>query len=112
MRQLIVITVLAAAWTLLIPPSPSFAQQDQSENRKVVNRIPPEYPKVARLMGLRGTVKVEALVLANGTVKSVEIKGGHPVLAEAAVDAVRKWKWVPAAHESKEPVTVKFDPNQ
>jgi membrane protein involved in colicin uptake len=49
-------------------------------------------------------------VAPNGTVKSLQIKGGHPVLAQAAADAVRKWKWVQATHETKEPVVVKFDP--
>jgi len=89
----------------------SFAQQDDTEvNRKVLNRVMPEYPPMAKTMGLRGSVRVEVLVAPNGTVKSLQIKGGHPVLAQAAADAVRKWKWVQAAHETKEPVVVKFDP--
>jgi membrane protein involved in colicin uptake len=50
-------------------------------------------------------------VAPNGTVKSLQVKGGHPVLAQAAADAVRKWRWVQAAHETKEPVVVKFDPD-
>jgi TonB family protein len=62
-------------------------------------------------MHLQGQVKVEAVVAPNGTVKSVEVKGGHPMLAEAATTAVRKWKWAPAAHETHEPVVVKFDPD-
>jgi TonB family protein len=61
-------------------------------------------------MGLAGTVRVEIVVGSDGAVKAVEVKGGHPVLAQAAVNAVRKWKWEPAAHESHEPVEVKFDP--
>jgi TonB family protein len=89
----------------------SFAQTEQNlSTRKVVNRVAPSYPQIARLMKLKGTVKVEALVANNGTVKSVGIKGGHPVLAQAAADAVRKWKWEPTAHESKEPIEVRFEP--
>ena len=61
-------------------------------------------------MGLEGVVKVEALVASDGSVKSVEIKGGHPVLAQAAANAVRRWRWEPAAHESHEPVELKFSP--
>jgi TonB family protein len=112
MKRSIVITVLAVlavGWVVIGSPTYTFAQ-DQAETRKVVNRVNPPYPAIARTMGLKGTVKVEATVLANGTVKSVEIKGGHPVLAEATADAVRRWKWVPAAHDTKEPVTVKFEP--
>ena len=108
MTRWIAITVLAVVWACLVLPTSTIAQE--AEGRKVVNRIPPTYPVIARTMGLRGTVKVEATVLANGNVKLVEIKGGHPVLAEAAADAVRKWKYAPAAHETKEPVTVKFEP--
>jgi len=89
------------------------AQDDSGEaSRKVVNRVVPTYPSVARTMGIKGSVRVEVLVAANGTVKSLEVKGGHPMLAQAAADAVRKWKWVPATKETKEPVIVKFDPAQ
>jgi len=48
------------------------------------------------------------LVAPNGTVKGVEIKGGHPVLALAAQSAIRQWKWQAAAHESHESVELKF----
>jgi hypothetical protein len=40
----------------------------------------------------------------------MQIKGGHPVLAQAAVNSVRRWKWEPAAHETHETVEVKFTP--
>jgi TonB family protein len=63
-------------------------------------------------MHISGNVKVEAVVAPNGKVKLVEIKGGHPVLAQAAADAVSRWKWEPADHESREPVEVKFVPSQ
>jgi TonB family protein len=110
MRHWIGLTLLAVCWTLVGVHS-SLAQQDDSDvNRKVVNRVMPLYPEMAKTMGLRGSVRVEVLVAPNGTVKSLQVKGGHPVLAQAAADAVRKWRWVQAAHETKEPVVVKFDP--
>ena len=86
------------------------AQQDQTSSRKVLTRVEPEYPRLARSMHLGGTVKVEALVAPNGTVRTVSIRGGPPVLTTAAADAVRRWKWAPAAHESYEPVELKFKP--
>ena len=96
--------------TLVYAPA-SFAQQDQTEgNRKVVNRVAPLYPAMARTMNLRGSVKAEALVAPNGVVKSVEVKGGHPVLVQAAQNAIYKWKWAPAAHETREPIEVRFEP--
>jgi TonB family protein len=98
-----------ALLSVLVPAA--FGQQDQSEgNRKVVSRVMPQYPAMARTMNLRGSVKAEAIVQPNGLVKSVEVKGGHPLLVRAAQDAISKWKWAPASHETREPIEVKFDP--
>jgi TonB family protein len=76
-----------------------------------VSRITPQYPEMARSIRLSGSVKAEALVEPNGVVKTVEVKGGNPVLVRAAQSAIYKWKWAPAAHETREPIEVKFDPN-
>jgi TonB family protein len=98
-----------ALLSVLVPAA--IGQQEQSEgSRKVVNRVMPQYPTMARTLNLRGSVKAEALVEPNGQVKSVEVKGGHPVLVRAAQDAIYKWKWAPASHETREPIEVKFDP--
>jgi TonB family protein len=78
--------------------------------RKIVNRVTPQYPSMARILNLRGNVKAEAVVEPNGLVKSVEVKGGHPVLVRAAEDAIYKWKWAPAAHETREPIEFRFEP--
>src|ERR1700726_1270018 len=92
-------------------PTHCFSQQDETQNRrKVINKVTPQYPALARTMNLRGTVKVEALVSSEGSAKKVNVKGGHPVLAQAALNAVREWKWEPTGHESTEPIEVKFDP--
>jgi len=73
-----------------------------------VFKVAPQYPNPARNIGLEGSVKADVLVAPNGTVKGVEIKGGHPVLALAAQSAIRQWKWQAAAHESHESVELKF----
>jgi len=105
------IAVLALCSMLALTSTFSIAQQEQSESkRKVVNRVVPAYPELARRMNVRGTVKLEALVASNGNVKSLEIKGGHPLLSQAAQNAILKWRWEPASHETREPVEVSFDP--
>jgi len=43
-------------------------------------------------------------------VKSVEVKGGHPLFVQAAQNALREWKWEPAAHETDEIVELRFTP--
>jgi TonB family protein len=88
----------------------ALAQQEETSGRKVVNRVVPKYPEMARVMNLKGSVKVDALVAANGTVKTVTVKGGNPVLVQAAENAIRKWRWQSAAHETVEPIEFKFDP--
>jgi outer membrane biosynthesis protein TonB len=50
-------------------------------------------------------------VAQNGTVKSTKVVGGHPLLVNAATDAVRKWKFEPAAEETTGIVEFKFDPS-
>lgn len=103
---ILLLIVLSAA--ALIPAA--FAQLDPPEsNRKIVTRVMPQYPDMARTMNLSGSVKAEAIVEPNGMVKSVDVKGGHPLLVRAAQDAIYKWKWAPAAHETREPIEVKFN---
>lgn len=85
-------------------------QAQESGRRRLLSHAAPAYPQLARRMSLHGVVKVDALVAPDGTMKAAEVKGGHPVLARAAVDAVRRWKWESAPHESHEVVEVKFSP--
>jgi TonB family protein len=105
-------TLLFVAIALGFPKSSTAQEQAATSEgkRKVTNRVMPDYPEMARRMSLRGTVKVDVVVSSSGTVKNVELKGGHPVLAQAALSAVKKWKWEPATHETHEPIEVRFDP--
>src|SRR5277367_5171638 len=77
--------------------------------RKVTARVAPAYPELAKKMHIQGTVKVEAVVRPNGTVKSTRILGGNPVLIESASDAVKKWKFEPAQNETTEVVQLAFE---
>src|ERR1700687_5129889 len=80
-----------------------FAQGQQSSiesGHKVVRKVEPVYPQVAKRLNLGGTVKVLAVVAPDGSVKKVEPVGGSPVLVQAAESAVAKWKYVPGT-ESK-----------
>ena len=112
MRRWTAILTLLFATFAVVCPKPASAQEDTEGKRKVTSRVVPEYPEMARRMNLKGIVKVDVTVGSNGLVKTVEVKGGHPVLAQAAVNAVRKWKWEPGSHDTREPVEVKFDNEQ
>ena len=60
-------------------------------------------------MNLTGTVQLQVVVCADGTVKDVSVLGGHPLLADAAIRAVREWKFRPGPRETVEMVKLSFD---
>jgi len=110
-RRQITFSLLVLSWALALA-APSFAQTDQAESkRKVVNKVMPSYPELARNMRIKGVVRIEAVVGPNGQVKATHVLGGHPLLAQSADDAVHKWRWESSPSESKELVEVKFDPD-
>ena len=80
--------------------------------RKVKSKVQPTYPAIARRMSITGTVKVQVVVAANGTVKTTKLVGGHPLLANAAIDAVKKWRFEAASEETTGVVEFKFDSQQ
>ncbi len=86
------------------------AQESGDVSRKVLVQTPAVYPTLARSMNIRGTVKLQVQVLPNGTVKKIDVVGGHPLLTQSAVTAVGHWKFEAAPHETKEPIEIKFDP--
>src|ERR1035438_5898251 len=73
--------VLLLVLALLTPLSLA-AQQEPTSKRKLVNHAAAPYPALARSMALAGVVKVEAVVNPDGTVKALDVKGGHPVLVQ------------------------------
>lgn len=80
-----------------------------SSDRKVASRVAPAYPELAKKMHIHGMVRVEATVRPNGTVKTTRVLGGNPVLVDAALDAVAKWKFEPAQGETTEIVQLSFE---
>jgi TonB family protein len=79
-----------------------------SDERAVKSRVPPVYPEIAKRMRVGGVVKIEATVDADGKVTDVKTLSGNHVLAEAAEEAVRKWKFVTGPKESIVDVDVNF----
>lgn len=94
----------------VLPPKVS-AQDNAAEagKRKVRTRVTPEYPALAKQMNVTGKVKIEATVAADGHVASTRVVGGSPLLVNAALEALRKWHFEPAAKESTEVVEFAFN---
>lgn len=78
--------------------------------RKVKTRVQPAYPDIARRMNITGTVKIAVVVSPDGAVRSTKVVGGHPLLVNAAVDALKKWKFEPASQQDTGVVEFKFEP--
>jgi TonB family protein len=78
------------------------------KERKVVSREEPDYPMLAVQMNLHGTVKLKIWINPDGAVRRLEYIGGHPILAESGLKAVKAWKYEPAAIESTTIVELKF----
>jgi len=100
------------AITLSCPLGVSPAQRPQPSletRRRIVHKVSPRYPEPALRMSVGGTVKVVAVVGADGSVKKVDPVGGNPILIEAAQNAVAQWKYAPGA-ESHEMVELHFTP--
>jgi TonB family protein len=81
-------------------------------SRKAKTKVAPLYPDIARRMSITGTVKLSVVVAPNGTVKSSKPVGGHPVLVNAAMDAIKQWRFESGPTESTGIVEFRFQPQE
>lgn len=72
---------------------------------RIVNRVQPVYPPLARQTRISGTVRLHAIISKDGTIQQLEVLSGHPLLQQAALDAVRQWRYQPTLLNG-EPVEV------
>jgi TonB family protein len=112
--QRIAAVVLSVMLGTAVGPIYSNAQNAQNtQNEEMVRRaktkVQPTYPELAHKMNISGTVKIEVTVAPNGTVKEARVVGGHPVLAQSALDAAKRWRFEPAALESTGVIDFKFE---
>ncbi len=80
-----------------------------ADERAIKSRVAPVYPEIAKRMKITGVVKIEATVDPGGKVTDVKTLSGNRMLSPAAEDAVRKWRFAPAAAQSTVPVDINFD---
>ena len=102
---------LAAAFaTAALAVSITSAQQASVEDgkRKIKFRVNPQYSELARRMNLTGKVKIEVVIAPDGRVKNARAIGGHPVLVQSVLDAVKDWKFEAAPEESTQIIEFEF----
>jgi len=65
----------------------------QVEAAKLIFQVKPEYPPLAKMARIQGAVRLEALISTDGTIRSLRVLAGHPLLVKAAIDAVARWRY-------------------
>jgi TonB family protein len=100
LRRVVSLLVVAAllVWAPLLHAS----------DRKIVTRVRPEYPPIAKRLKIAGTVLLSVVVLPSGQVKAANFVMGEKILLEAAQAAVVKWKFEPADEQTIEDVELSF----
>ena len=62
---------------------------------QLIHRVEPVYPRMAVLAGIQGEVRLHAIIARDGSIQSLNVSSGHPLLARAALNAVRQWRYRP-----------------
>ncbi len=82
------------------PPPPKAAPKRVTvggnvQAARLVNKVQPLYPPLARQTRISGTVKLHAIIGKDGAVQQLQVVSGHPLLVQSALDAVRQWRYQP-----------------
>jgi periplasmic protein TonB len=107
--------LLIAGLSAIVPTASVQAQQarlNDAPDRRIVNRVEPEYPETLKRLYIGGIVRIQVTVNANGRVESTELLGGSPILGQSAMKAVKQWKYAPAGGTDKVIVQLEFDPHR
>lgn len=84
--------------SIRVPPELEQEASSSGASLKIgepIFRVDPTYPEEAERQGVEGTVNLRAIIAKNGQVQNVEVMNGPPLLAAAAVSAVRQWRYEP-----------------
>jgi TonB family protein len=83
------------------PSKPVLAIGGDVKPVQILSRVPPVYPPLARKESVSGDVVIRVQVEADGSVSSMKVISGHALLRQAAMDALRTWKYQPAMLDGK-----------
>lgn len=84
----------------VVPPPPTVqtvhtVRISHMSEGDLIRRVQPAYPALARAARIQGIVVLQATISKEGTIKNLRVLNGHPMLAQAAIDAVRQWRYRP-----------------
>ena len=100
--------------TAAVIPGKPVAVSTGAQEGRLIHRVEPHYPEIAKRSGRGGTVRLAVTISTEGKVKKVKILEGSPIFAGAAQDAVMQWRYRPFMLDGKPTeveteVTVKFE---
>lgn len=106
-KGLVFVLFIVGAWN----SRPAFSQvtAEQEITRRIKTRVDPRYPDLAKSYHLKGTVKIAVTVSPNGSVTKTQLVGGNALLASAALDAIKQWKYESGPKETVELAVFVFD---
>jgi protein TonB len=87
------------------PEPPRIVRVSELQMAKLLHRVEPQYPALARQARVSGTVRLEGIIATDGHLRQLTVLSGHPLLAPAALAAVRQWIYAPTVLNG-EPVEV------
>jgi periplasmic protein TonB len=83
----------------VVPPPPVPVARPPRVSRmmegNLVHKVQPAYPPLARAARIQGSVVLRAIISRAGTIENLQVLSGHPLLVQAAIDAVRQWRYRP-----------------
>src|SRR5438876_328092 len=93
----------------------------QDAARKILKKVPVQYPlvlkmkgiggTVLKMKGIGGTVRLKVFIKPDGSVRDTAVLGGSAILAESAQKSVSQWKFSPSSSETAMEISVLFDPS-
>jgi TonB family protein len=98
-----------AAFAQAAPSPAAAAAATDAGKRKVRSKVTPEYPDLAKQMSVTGKVKIEATIAADGHVAGTKVVGGSPLLVNASLEALKKWRFEAGPKETTETIEFEFN---
>ncbi|HKM84601.1 MAG TPA: TonB family protein [Terriglobales bacterium] len=101
--------LLSSASSSLSKPSLATARVSQGVSQGLlIKRVQPRYPQAALAVHAQGAVQIEATINKEGSVTNLKVLSGDPILARAALEAVRQWRYKPYYLDG-EPIEIQTD---
>jgi protein TonB len=84
--------------SVVVPPTPPAKRLKVSQGvsaGQLITRVVPQYPSIAKIARVQGAVDLDAWITKEGTIERLTVVRGNPMLINAAIEAVKQWRYKP-----------------